>query len=82
MRSILYAVPDDHLFRLFVLADWVAAIKSVEIQEYSVGIVLFPIYPAKIRLALVSRWRCCVVSPTCSMAGNSVVAHDGSDTRR
>jgi TRAP-type transport system small permease protein len=60
--------------------SWVAAIKSTEIQEYSVGIVLFPIYPAKIALALgvTLALLCCLADLV--NGGKFRRGHDGSDT--
>ena len=60
--------------------SWIAAFKSIEIGEYSVGIVLFPIYPAKILLALgvTLAFLCCIADLL--NGGKFRRGHDGADT--
>lgn len=67
-------------FGIMAWRSWVAAINSTRIGEYSVGIVLFPIYPAKILLALgvTLAFLCCIADLL--NGGKFRRGHDGSDT--
>jgi TRAP-type C4-dicarboxylate transport system permease small subunit len=67
-------------FGIMAWRSWVAALRSTAIGEYSVGIVLFPIYPAKILLALgvTLAFLCCIADLLNS--GKFRRGHDGSDT--
>lgn len=67
-------------FGVMAWRSWVAAIKSTAIQEYSVGIVLFPVYPAKILLAIgVTLAFLCSIADLIN-GGRFRRGHDGSDT--
>lgn len=67
-------------FGVMTWRSWIAAIDSTRIGEYSVGIVLFPIYPAKICLALgvTLALLCCIADVV--NGGKFRRGHDGSDT--
>lgn len=67
-------------FSIMAWRSWVAAITSFRIGEYSVGIVLFPIYPAKIALAcgVTLALLCCFADLV--NGGKFRRSHDGADT--
>lgn len=67
-------------FGIMAWRSWVAAINSTRIGEYSVGIVLFPIYPAKILLAVgVTLALLCCLADLLN-GGKFRRGHDGADT--
>ncbi len=67
-------------FGVMAWRSWVAAISSTRLGEYSVGIVLFPVYPAKIALAagVTLALLCCLADLV--LLGRFRRGHDGSDT--
>lgn len=67
-------------FGIMAWRSWVAAITSTRIGEYSVGIVLFPVYPAKIALAagVTLALLCCLADLV--QLGRFRRSNEGSDT--